>query len=67
MAVEPSGCGCGLISTLTNAEPCSCGCECCADKPLTEEDELAQLETLRRAIDIRMSALRPSSIRERVG
>ena len=56
-----------MISTLTNAEPCDCGCECCGDKPLTEQDELAQLEVLRRAIDLRMTALRPSSTRERVG
>ena len=61
MSVEPSGCGCALISTLTNAEPCRCGCECCADTPATEQDELSQLEALRRAIDLRMTALRPSS------
>lgn len=61
MSVEPSGCGCALISTLTNAEACTCGCDCCADKPATEQDALAQLEALRRAIDLRMTALRPSS------
>ena len=62
MSVEPSGCGCSLIGTLTNAEACSCGCDCCADTPATEQDELAQLEALRRAIDLRMTTLRPSSI-----
>lgn len=64
MPVEPSGCGCALMSTLTNAEPCGCGCECCANAPANEQDELAQLETLRRAIDLRMTALRPSSTEE---
>lgn len=62
MSVEPSGCGCALISTLTNAEPCGCGCDCCNDKPATEEDELAQLEVLRRAIDIRMATLQHASV-----
>ena len=66
MPVEPSGCGCGLISTLTNAEACSCGCDCCADKPATEQDELAQLEALRRAIDLRMTALHPTSTAEAI-
>lgn len=66
MSVQPSGCGCALISTLTNAEACTCGCDCCADTPATEEDELAQLETLRHAIDLRMTALRPSPITEEV-
>jgi hypothetical protein len=66
MSVEPSGCGCALISTLTSAEACGCGCDCCADKPATEQDELAQLEALRRAIDLRMTALRPSAISEDV-
>jgi hypothetical protein len=62
MPIEPSGCGCALISSLSNAEACTCGCECCTDKPASQQDELAQLETLRRAIDIRMAALRSPSI-----
>jgi hypothetical protein len=59
MPAEPCGCGCGVVASLTGIEPCGCGCECCAEKPANEAEELAQLETLRHAIEIRMSELRP--------
>lgn len=59
MPAEPCGCGCAVVAGLTSEQGCTCGCDCCADKPESDEEELAQLESLRHAIDIRMSELRP--------
>lgn len=49
-------CGCGEVTTVTSAEPCTCGCECCGE-PKTREEEIAELNTLRTAIDTRLSEL----------
>lgn len=47
------------MTTVTNAsDPCSCGCECCADDaPKTPEQEVAELRALRESIDRRLSEL----------
>jgi uncharacterized protein YfcZ (UPF0381/DUF406 family) len=59
MQAEPCACGCAMVASISNAEDCTCGCACCAEKPATDEEELAQLETLRHAIDARIGQLRP--------
>lgn len=51
-------CGCSSMTTLTAAaEPCGCGCECCGDAAKSREEEIAELHTLRAAIDSRLSEL----------
>lgn len=57
-------CGCDTTGEATvpgdlvmPAEACSCGCECCAEQARTVESEVAQLATLRQAIDRRLAEL----------
>jgi hypothetical protein len=47
------------MTDLTAAkEPCGCGCECCGDgKPKTREQQVAELLTLRQAVDRRLTEL----------
>jgi hypothetical protein len=53
------GCGCSAMTDVTEArEPCGCGCECCGDeKPKTKEQQIAELLTLRQAVDKRLTDL----------
>lgn len=53
------GCGCSAMTDVTKAqEPCGCGCECCGDEqPKTPEQEIAELLTLRQAVDMRLTQL----------
>ncbi|MDP9453388.1 MAG: hypothetical protein M3P97_08400 [Actinomycetota bacterium] len=39
------------------AEPCTCGCECCATTAKTAEQEIAELQQLRQSVDRRLSEL----------
>ncbi|MDQ4134490.1 MAG: hypothetical protein M3179_15110 [Actinomycetota bacterium] len=53
-------CGCGAMTTVTQAqEPCGCGCECCGDAVTvkSKEQEVAELTSLREAIDSRLQEL----------
>lgn len=51
-------CGCSSMTTLTAAaEPCGCGCECCGAAVKSRDDEIAELHTLRAAIETRLSEL----------
>jgi hypothetical protein len=50
-------CGCSLVSSVTNAEPCDCGCACCAGEKLTRDEEIAHLHTLEKALKIRLAEL----------
>lgn len=51
-------CGCSQMTALTNAaEPCGCGCACCAEKPPTTEEEIAQLLRLNDSIVRRLAEL----------
>lgn len=59
MPTEPCSCGCGVVAGLLAMEACTCGCECCGEKPADEAEELAELEALRKAIEIRMGEIRP--------
>ena len=47
------------MTDVTEAqEPCGCGCECCGDgKPKTKDQEIAELLTLRQAVDKRLTEL----------
>jgi hypothetical protein len=53
------GCGCSAMTDVTEAqEPCGCGCECCGDgTPKTRDQEIAELLTLRHAVDKRLTEL----------
>lgn len=52
-------CGCSAMTNVTEAqEPCGCGCECCGDaEPKSREQEIAELLTLRQAVDTRLTEL----------
>lgn len=51
-------CGCSTMTAITNAaEPCACGCECCAAEPSTREEEIAELRSLRDAAERRLAEL----------
>ena len=53
-------CGCSSMTTLTAAEEqCGCGCACCGEAAKTREEEVAELLTLRQAIDKRLTELEP--------
>ena len=56
---QTCGCGCSAMTDVTEAkEPCGCGCECCGDaQPKTREQEIAELLTLRQAVDTRLTQL----------
>jgi hypothetical protein len=46
------------MTTVTAAtEACGCGCECCGDAAKSREEEIAELQNLRTAIDTRLSEL----------
>ncbi len=47
------------MTDVTEArEACGCGCECCGDdKPKPREQEIAELLTLRSAVDKRLTEL----------
>jgi hypothetical protein len=47
------------MTEVTEAkEDCGCGCECCGTaKPKTPEQEIAELLTLRQAVDRRLTEL----------
>ncbi|MGH9178950.1 MAG: hypothetical protein ACRD0N_10405 [Acidimicrobiales bacterium] len=47
------------MTSLTAAEPCGCGCACCGEATRTKEQEVAELVTLRQAIDKRLVELEP--------
>ena len=53
------GCGCSAMTDVTEAkEACGCGCECCGDEePKTREQEIAELLTLRQAVNKRLTEL----------
>ncbi|MGH9269400.1 MAG: hypothetical protein ACRD0D_14645 [Acidimicrobiales bacterium] len=52
-------CGCGSVTTLTRADAeCGCGCSCCGDAPKTRDEEIAELVTLRGAIERRLEELK---------
>lgn len=54
-------CGCNMVTEVTNAaEPCGCGCACCADRPKDAQQEIAELRHLRQQIDRRLSELEVS-------
>jgi hypothetical protein len=51
-------CGCSTMTEVTQAaEPCTCGCECCATTAKTAEQEIAELQQLRQSVDRRLSEL----------
>lgn len=51
-------CGCSTMTEVTKAaEPCSCGCECCATTAKTPDQEIAELKELRESVDRRLSEL----------
>ncbi|HWB73045.1 MAG TPA: hypothetical protein VG452_12595 [Egibacteraceae bacterium] len=39
------------------AEACACGCACCADRPTSKGDEVAQLRRLRESVERRLAEL----------
>lgn len=50
-------CGCGALTTVTDAaEPCTCGCECCT-APSSPEEERQRLLELRERIESRLGEL----------
>lgn len=56
MAVSCS-CGCGAIAVVTRAaRPCSCGCSCCGPG-LTPAEEVAELLSLRTAVQHRLDEI----------
>ena len=56
-------CGCSSMTSLTAAaEPCGCGCECCGDADKTREEEIAELQNLRAAIETRLSELSADAV-----
>jgi len=51
-------CGCSSMTSLTAAtEACGCGCECCGEAAKTRDEEIAELQNLRAAIETRLSEL----------
>ncbi len=60
MSVSETACQCGC-STMTEvtqaAEPCTCGCECCATTAKSTEQEIAELQQLRQSVERRLSEL----------
>ena len=58
-AATSCSCGCSSMTSLTAAEPCGCGCSCCGEATRTKEQEVAELVTLRQAIDKRLAELEP--------
>ena len=52
-------CGCGALSSATSEErACDCGCSCCATGPKSPEEEVAELEALKEAVERRLAELR---------
>ncbi|MDP8954512.1 MAG: hypothetical protein M3N37_06265 [Actinomycetota bacterium] len=39
------------------AEPCTCGCECCATTAKSTDQEIAELQQLRQSVERRLSEL----------
>jgi hypothetical protein len=55
-------CGCSEMTTITEAkEACGCGCACCGEATRTAEEEIAELNNLRQAIDKRLAELEPET------
>lgn len=58
MSTEGCTCGCGTMTTVTNAEQaCDCGCECCAPAVIDRDEEIARLRQLRDSANQRLEEL----------
>ena len=51
-----------MTSLTAAAEPCGCGCECCGDAAKSREEEIAELQNLRAAIETRLSELSTDAV-----
>ncbi|HET7488478.1 MAG TPA: hypothetical protein VFJ85_11160 [Acidimicrobiales bacterium] len=60
-ATTGCSCGCGEMTAVTSAAPCTCGCECCGEAK-SREDEIAELHTLKKAIDTRLEELAKGAV-----